>query len=148
MRIQLTTTEEQMDGYFWASPKNKKFSGDFNNLSGYCRNAQCLEIYGPDILDYIEPSKINEVLGHYSNLLRSGSKITVGGTDPYLLSKELCNRHINGAEYNYIIYGRPGVCGLHPIPAIKQILQNAQIKINDISVIYKDAMYCIEGTKL
>lgn len=148
MKIQLTTNEENIEGYFWGSPANPSFHGNLEKLNDYCYNGQATEIYAPSILDYIDGHNVGRIIGVLSDLLGFGAKIVIGGTDPYILSKQLIERKLSVAEYNHIIFGQKiPVKGFHPLPFIKDIIQKSNIRILNIAVDYSETLYTIEGIR-
>lgn len=148
MKIQLTTNEEQMDGYFWASPQNKEFHGNFLKLNDCCYNGQATEIYGPVILDSIEGNQIENLIKSLSDLLSFNGKIIIGGTDPHILARQLVDRNISVAEFNHLLFSEKNLIkGLHPLPFVKGALQKHNIKITNIVVDYSEGLYTIEGTR-
>lgn len=148
MKIQLTTTEEQIDGYFWASPQNTQFHGNFHALNDCCYNGQATEIYGPVILDSIEGAQVEQLIKGLADLLAFNGKIVIGGTDPHILAKQLVDRNISVAEFNHLLFSdKSTVKGMHPLPFIKGALQRHNIKVTDIVVDYSEGLYTIEGIR-
>jgi hypothetical protein len=146
MKIHLTKNEGPIDGYFWASPENPSFGGDYFKLGDYCYEGQVTEIYGPDFLDNIEGQSLQSFLGYLTNLMGHNASIKIGGTEPYILAKMLGERKIELADFNHIMFSKK-LEGLHPLPFVKDVLMKSMI-ILSIDVDYNDALYTIGAKKL
>lgn len=146
MKIHLTKNEGPIDGYFWASPENPSFNGDYLKLGAYCYEGQVTEIYGPDFLDNIEGQSLKSFLNYLNNMMGHGATIKIGGTEPYILAKMLKERRLDLSEFNHIMFSKK-LAGLHPLPFIKGILMES-MTISSIDVDYNDALYTIGATKL
>lgn len=80
--------------------------GEIENLDYVADDAQCIEIRAIDIIDYIEPSKIDKVLYHWMTKLRIGGTITIGGTDLSLVCNAFLDGSINADVATSLLYGQ------------------------------------------
>ncbi len=80
--------------------------GEVENLDYVCDDAQCVDLIARDILDYVTPDKIDAVLGNWVSKIRHGGKITIGGTDMFLVSMKHFRGDIDTDVASMYLYGR------------------------------------------
>lgn len=89
-------SNDVISGYVNIDPYGKSESvviHSYENLDDIAENAQCTDIIARDVIDYIEPLNIDNVLRHWLSKLRINGKITISGTD--LMS--VCEKYVEGA---------------------------------------------------
>lgn len=150
MKIQLTIDQPQLDGYFWACPKNEKLDPNrkFYNCWEYCMEAQCTELYGPSILEIFTTSEIEEILPKWSRLICPNGKIVLGGTDLYILSKESLRRAKDLGSINDILFNKPyAIMSITSVESTRKFLESLNFKINNINIDYSNFCYTVEAIK-
>lgn len=148
MRIHITIDDDAIDGYFWACPRNLDFGTDFGKLNQICKKGQATEIYAPDFIDYVPIEQKINILKLINDLTRIGGKITIGGLEPYLVSKHLSSRMISLIEFNNLLFKRSAsVNGLWGIDFTKENLKSLGYKITDISIGQENLSYTISAIK-
>lgn len=150
MKIQLTINEPKIEGYYWASPKNEIFKNpeDFYNCWNFCMESQCTHFYAPSILDSFTTSDLEQVIPRYEKLISPGGKITIGGTDLYILSRESINRSKDLGEINNILFNKGyGIRSFTSIESTRSFLQALKFSITNIDIDYNNFNYVVEGIK-
>ncbi len=148
MKIHITLDDPAREGYFWASPKNILFDGDYTRLDKYCYIGQCEEIYAPGFLDYLEYEKIPDVISSWVNILKRGGKLIIGGIDSYIMAKLYISRNIPINKLNNIYFGRELlVKSFNSVEDIKGLLFEANMTIDTISLNAIDPQFVIEAHK-
>lgn len=102
------------------------------NLDNACENNECVEIYAPDILDFVEVSEHRNLILHFLKKLRHGGYIYVGGTDIVMLSLGIFNKQINLDSANKLIFGtneQPKKNGLTCLEEIRKIFLSTELVI-------------------
>jgi predicted SAM-dependent methyltransferase len=107
MKIQVTLSEPQKEGYFYASPLNEKFDQDYGNFTKTFAPAEVTEFYAPDFLDFLNYEMVEPIIEHWMHMLAPGGLITIGGSEPYIIAKQLISRRINLEELSERLFRRP-----------------------------------------
>ena len=81
----------------------------------YCMEAQAEEINGADILDYFSTDQLEELMGIWTKSLKSGGKIILGGTDIFMLAKNVLNRSKELVDINKVLFRRPNTINIHRV---------------------------------
>jgi hypothetical protein len=105
----LRASEDFMSGYVNVDPFGKSDEvviGEYENLNYLVEDAQCTDLIARDILDYIGPDKIDTVLFGWINKIRHGGKITLGGTDMFLVSMKHFKGDIDTDTATALVFGR------------------------------------------
>ena len=146
MKIQVTLNEPNIDGYVWASPQNKDLKCEFFKCWEFCMEAQCTELYAPDILDSFSVNDIEKMVPVWAKLLCPGGKIIVGGTDFYILAKSGLRRELTLPEVNNKLFKKE-MKSLTSANYTAAYLISLGFKINSIRTDLKDFTYTVEGIK-
>lgn len=146
MKIQITPSEPSIDGYIWASPQNKEVTGEFFKCWEFCMEAQCTEIYAPDILDYFSIGNIEKIVPMWAKLLCPGGKIIIGGTDFYILAKLGLRREFDLTEINNKLF-KKDVKSLTCANYTRAYLESLKFKINNVQIDSQEFAYTVEGIK-
>ena len=148
MKIQCTINEPQIDGYFWASLQNEKLKENFYKCWEYCMEAQCTEFYAPSILDVFTTAEIEQLIPKWAALVGPGSKITLGGTDLYVISKSALKRTKDLGTINDVIFLKNfNIKSLTSAESTRKFLETLGFKINDINIDYNSCAYTVEAIK-
>ncbi len=108
MKIHIGVKIPPLGGYTNIDPigGENKISGDFRNLDAYCEDNECIEILGPNVLDYIHGSHILHVLNNYVKKLRHGGTISLGGTELVEVSRKVITGEMHIHEANIQLFGK------------------------------------------
>lgn len=150
MKIHLTVNDSKMEGFYWASPKNEEFKTPegFYNCWNFCMESQCTNFYAPSILDSFTCSEIEKLLPRYANLVAPKGKITLGGTDLYILAKESINRSQDLGTINNILFNKGyTIRSLTSIESTRKFLQTLDFVVTKIDFDYSNFNYTVEGIK-
>lgn len=147
MKIQITTKEPAIDGYIWASPKNENLGPNFFKCWDFCMEAQCSEIYAPDILNNFTVSDIEYILPLWTKLLRPNGQLIVGGTDVYILAKAITSRKLHLVDINKKIFSEV-INSFSSANYTKTYLSSLGFKISDINIDYNQFAYTVKGIKI
>lgn len=146
MKIQVTTKDPVIEGYVWASPQNKELGPNFFKCWEFCMEAQCSEIYAPDIFDTFSVSDIEKIVPTWVKLLAPGGTITVGGTDIYILAKTIISRKISLVDINKRLFS-DRINSFSSANYTKTFLSSIGLKIEDINIDYNNFIYTVKGVK-
>jgi len=100
MKLNITIQPYELSGYKNISP----LTGS-NILDLPVEKAECTEIIGEDIIDYISYDKIQEVVTGYVSKLRHGGRIILGGTDIFEVAKQCITQSNPVQKTNQLLYG-------------------------------------------
>ena len=124
-----------------------KLTAENADVNKYCMEAQAEEIEGPDILDLFSTDELEQLMGVWEKALKVGGKIILGGTDIFLLSKNIINRKIELVDINNILYGSPKK-SITSIESTKEFLISLGFEISNIEFDYDKCLYFVEAYKL
>lgn len=148
MKIHLTVDQPCMNGYIWASPENKELKCEFYNCWEFCVEGQCTDLYAPSILDAFKTSDLEKLMPMWVHTVRAGGRITLGGTDFYILSKEGLNRSKDIGVINEILFNRDyQLRSLTSIESLRGFFNKCNCKINNIILDNDNFKYTIEAIK-
>jgi hypothetical protein len=117
-------------------------------VNQYCMEAQADEIYGPLILDYFSTDELEELMELWAKALRVGGKITIGGTDLFILCKNAINRNKELVDINSILFGRTNaIKSITSIESTKEFLSSLGFSISNINLDYDSCLYSVEAYK-
>lgn len=117
-------------------------------VNKYCMEAQADEIYGPEILDYFSTDELEELMEIWAKALRVDGKITIGGTDLFILCKSAVNRNKELVDINNILFGRTNVIkSITSIESTKDFLSSLGFTISNINLDYDSCLYSVEAYK-
>lgn len=99
------------------------FGINYKSFADEVDDGECIEIYAPEILDYIPSYAFNEFFSLLLSKMRHGCEITVGGTDLFETAKQILRGDYNTEEMNKTLYGtkdnpKLGQYGLHVLSSI------------------------------
>jgi len=135
MKIQVTITEPQKDGYFYASPLNKDFNQNYGDFSALFAPAEITEFYAPDFIDYLDISMIEPIMEHWLYMLRNGGQLIIGGLDPYIMSKNLIARRLDLNALNNQLFKRPTPMRcMFPMVEMRRLLTKMGCEILEINI--------------
>ena len=107
MKIQLGVDIKAREGYINLSLSGNEGCEPCNlrNFDEYADDAECEEIYAPEILDHIHVDEIFAFLSYCKKKMRHGGKLVIGGTDINEVCRNFVNGKYNNETVNKIIYG-------------------------------------------
>ena len=146
MKIQVTTKEPAIEGYVWASPQNEKFGQNFFKCWEFCMEAQCSEIYAPDILNVFSVADIEKVVPTWVKLLAPGGTMIIGGLDIYILAKTITQRSLSLVDINKKIFSEK-ISSFSSANYTKTFLNSIGLKVIDVSIDYNNFTYTVKGVK-
>lgn len=147
MKLQITTKEPAIEGYTWLSPQNDKMGPNFFKCWDFCMEAQCSEIYAPDILNYFTVSDIEYVLPLWVKLLKPNGKMIVGGIDIYVLARAINKRQLHLIDFNKKIFSEV-INSFSSANYTKTFLNSIGLKVTNINIDYNQFTYTVEGIKV
>lgn len=150
MRIQLTVSEPNIPGYFWASPQNTELKNpdQFYNIWEYCMEGQATEIYAPSILEIFKVTDLEQIIPEWAKLLAGGGKLILGGTDFYILAREGIRRAKDLGMLNEILFNKPhSIQSLTSVESTRKFLESLNFGINKINIDHENFGYTVEGIK-
>lgn len=125
-----------------------ELSVDNAYVNKYCMDAQAESINGGDILDYFSTDELEELMGIWIKALKIGGKITLGGTDVFLLSKNAINRSKELIDINAILFKRDRpIKSITSIESTKEFLISLECEISNIEFDFNSCGYCVEAYK-
>jgi hypothetical protein len=117
-------------------------------VNKYCMEAQADEIYGPQVLDYFSTDELEELMPLWAKALRVDGKITIGGTELFILCKNAVNRNKELAEINNILFGRTNaIKSITSIESTKEFLSSLGFTISNVNLNYESCLYSVEAYK-
>lgn len=136
MRLYITNGPDELSGYTIYSPiKGNDIRKLDDDLVG---DSECTEILAPNIVDFIPLSFLVSVLQNYIRKLRKNCEITLGGTDVYILARDIAARTNHPSQINSLIYGGPNSwdlkSGLIGINDLVGLLEELGLKITHKSL--------------
>jgi len=150
MRIQITVDQPNIPGYFWASPKNEEIKNpqEFYNIWEYCLEGQVTEIYAPSILELFKVGELEQIIPAWAKLLGPGGKLTLGGTDFYILAREGIRRAKDLGMLNEILFNKShAIQSITSIESTRKFLESLSFGINKINLDHESFAYTVEGIK-
>lgn len=98
------------------------------------KDAECEEIIGENVLEYVKSSDVKKFLTYLSQKLRKNGKIYLSGFDNTEICRQYYNDEISEEQYNSIMFGNgdhPWAAknGCHSLTKIVDILSSIGIKI-------------------
>lgn len=150
MKIHLTVEQPCKNGYVWASPENTDLKvSDFYNCWEFCMESECTHLYAPTILEIFRTSEIEEILPKWASLIRKDGKITIGGTDLYLLSRQAIRRDKDLGSLNDMLFHKPyAVQSITSTESTAKFLRNLGFKIVNMELDENNCTYVVEGIKV
>lgn len=146
MKIQITTQEPAIEGYVWASPQNEKFGSNFFKCWEFCMEAQCSEIYAPNILNTFSVSDIEKNIPTWAKLLKPEGTMIVGGIDVYILAKAITDRKMSLVDINNMIFPNK-INSFSSANYTKTFLNSIGLKVVDININCDNFEYTVKGVK-
>lgn len=114
----------------------------------FCMDAQAELIYGPEILDHFTTNDLEDLVPIWTNSLRSGGKIVLGGTDLYILCKSVLNRNVELSDVNRMLFHRDAaIKSITSIESTKAFLTSMGFTITNILFNHSTCTYCVEAFK-
>jgi len=104
-------TREKLPGYITVGPfKNGEgnegiVNADIYNFDKLCLDGEAQSIRAVGVLEYFQAAVADKIFAYWLKKLAYGGTITIGGIEPYLVSKRLINRAISISDYNEIMFG-------------------------------------------
>jgi len=102
MKVFITVTEPDIEGYFNISPLKGHLLSDLSNMID---DNECLEILAPEMIDYIPINQMETIIGAWVKKLRHGGKIILGGKDIYEIAKRIVRGEFDTKVANLVMYG-------------------------------------------
>ena len=78
---------------------------DITNLDNHVDDAELQELIALDVIDYIPMTKVGSVLDNWTNKIRLGGKIVIGGVDLIECCKSVADYSIDIVQANSLIHG-------------------------------------------
>ena len=113
MKVNLIYNEEDiLNGYLnvypWSYEETEEPNvkiGNLLNLGALVDDSEATEIIANKVIDYLSPKEIYIALEEWIKKLRYGGKITIIGTDLYLVAKSILSFKITSEEANRHLFG-------------------------------------------
>ena len=149
MKIHLTIEQPAKNGYVWASPENTELKAtEFFNCWEYCSEAQCTHLYAPTILEIFRTNEIEEILPKWATLIPPGGKITLGGTDLYMVARSAIRRDKDLGTINDMLFQKQyAVQSITSNESTAKFLRSLNFKITNMNLDEDSCMYVVEGIK-
>jgi hypothetical protein len=116
MKIKLSIGKKPFSGYLNIDPvpnipeehgNQFKFANcSFEDLDTIINASECTDIYVEDVISHIKPGEIFKAVSNWASKLRHHGKITIVGTDLFVITKMYINGQLNTLEFNNLIYGK------------------------------------------
>lgn len=146
MKIHVTTKDAAIDGYIWASPQNKELNSPFFKCWEFCMEAQCTELYAPNIMNHFSIEDLEKIVPIWTKLLCPGGKIIIGGLDIYILAKVITKRNKSLMQINKALFEEP-IRSFSSANYTKNFLNSLGLKVYNIELNYDNFNYTVEGIK-
>lgn len=151
-------TREKLPGYITIDPFNDGTGNEgIVNADIYCFDRLCLDgeaqsIRAVGVLEYFQAAVADKIFGYWLKKLAYGGTITIGGVEPYLLSKRLVTRAISIADYNEIMFGMQRFPWEYKKAVVDIVNTDRYLKGKGLQVvskeIYDDYKYIITAKKI
>ena len=79
--------------------------GNLLNLGTLVDDSEATEIIANKVIDYLSPAEIRPAMEEWIKKLRHGGKITIIGTDLYLVTKSILSFKLTSGEANEYLFG-------------------------------------------
>lgn len=119
---------------------------DLANTANLFYQSQLKDIYAPTILNHMPQEKISDTISVMISKLASGGHITIGGIDPYLLSKQITKRGINLIELNNLLFSTK-IESLVDVREITAMMKILNIHITTVDIDESECRFTIRGIK-
>lgn len=109
MRVNLVVAGNPRHNYLnigpWSCTLPGVNPGDVGNLDNHVEDAEASEIIAEDVIDFVDPSQIPDVLSHWVRKLARGGTLTVGGLDLREVGRRMTTYETELPEAIALIYG-------------------------------------------
>lgn len=83
--------------------------GSVTSLDTYIEDAEATEILARDVLDFMSPHDIDDIIEHWVRKLRHGGSLTIGGVDLPSVSQAIARGEMSIDDGNRLLYGSQDV---------------------------------------
>lgn len=105
MKLYITNSPDELHGYLVYSPIR---GNDIRKLDDdLVGDSECTEILAPNIIDFIPLNSLYLTIQNYIKKLRKKGEIILGGTDVYMLARDIAAKTRHPTEVNQYIFGGP-----------------------------------------
>lgn len=136
MKLYITNSTDELSSHFTYSPIR---GNDIRKLDDeLIGDSECTEILAPNIIDYIPLNCLYQTIENYIKKLRKKGEIILGGTDVYMLGRDIVAKTKHPSEINQAIFGGPNSwelkCGLVGITDLVGLLEGFGLNITHKSL--------------
>lgn len=85
--------------------EGKIVRSDIKNLDRFLDDGELSELVALDVIDYLPIVEIERILQNWTNKLKHGGRIILGGTDLFEVAKSLSQYRLDIAEANRLLHG-------------------------------------------
>lgn len=122
----------------------------FSHLDPLCEDAEATELIALDVIDFVSPGEINEMVAHWVRKLRHGGTLTVGGLDLAEVARRLVSGRLDHDAANLLIYGSqdvPALCrkACMPLRVACEVLEAYGLKV--LTKTYNECFYVVTSRR-
>ena len=147
MKLLITNSNNTIPDFLTISPLNGNNIREID--SEICADSEADEIIC-ECVDYIPITLIVNSIQCYIKKLKKHGRITISGTDCYLLSNSISKRNLSAVEYNQRIFGGPAAHQLKmsiiSVTDVIGILESLNVRVMKKQI--NSVNYIVEGMKL